>query len=146
MPRFAPYGYAFKRLIFDIPFVGFLNTAGQVNRVLSLPLDFSSELVAVRIVPSVVGTGAGATRLVNIRKGSATGTIIGSVTATLAHQGVLGVVTTGTVVTAARANFLNDLLATPDTLTIEFPAAGTVFTAGGLDLILTFRALTQRAT
>ena len=147
MPRFAPYGYSFRREVRDVPFAGFLNAVGQVNLVLSSAIDFAFELVAVRLVTTVVGTGAGATRLINIRKGSATGTPVGSVTATLANQGVLGVVTTGTVVTAARANAFNDLLAVPDTLTIEFAAAGSVvFTAGGFDLILTFRALTQRAT
>ena len=50
-------------------------------------------------------------------------------------------VTVGTVTTAAGANVFTDT----DTLTVEFPNAGTAFTAGGFDLILTFRALNQRA-
>ena len=146
MPRFAPYGYAFRRQTHSTPFTGFLSVVTQANLMLSLPIDFAFELVAVRLVTTVVGTGAGATRLINIRKGSATGTVVGSVTATLANQGVLGVVTTGSVVTAARANAFNDLLAVPDTLTIEFPAAASVvFATGGFDLILTLRTLAQRA-
>ena len=145
MPRFAPYGYAFRREIRDVP-IGFLASVAQLNLVLSTAIDFAFELVAVRLVTTVVGTGAGATRLINIRKGSATGTIVGSVTATLANQGVLGVVTTGSVITTSRTNFFNDQLTVPDTLTIEFPAAASVvFATGGLDLVLTVRALAQRA-
>lgn len=146
MPRFAPYGYAYERETYNIPFTGFLNIATQINRALSLPINFGFELVAVYIVPTVVGTGAAASRTINVRKGSATGTVVGTVTATLANQGVLGVVTAGTVTTAARANVFIDQVATPDAMTIELQAAGsTVFTAGGVDLILVTRALNQRA-
>jgi uncharacterized protein (DUF697 family) len=147
MPRKAPYGYVRTVLAVTVPFTTFLSqTAAQANLVLSKAFGASVELEKVEIVPTTVGTGAGASRVINVRKGNATGTIIGTVTATLANQGTLGVVTAGTVTTAAGANKLNDDgTATPDTLTIETPTGGTVFTAGGLELLLTFRQLAQRA-
>lgn len=146
MPRNAPYGYAWKREVHNVPFTGFLSVVTQANLVLSLPIDFAFDLVAIRFVVTAVGTGAGATRLINVRKGSATGTVVGSVTATLANTTPLGSFVTGTVTTTSRTNFFNDLGATPDTLTIEFPAAGSVvFATGSIDLILTLRSLAQRA-
>lgn len=145
MPRSAAFGYAFKREIYTIPFTGFLSVATQINRLLSLGILFGFDLVGIAIVPTVIGTGAAATRVINVRKGNATGTIVGTVTATLANQGTLGVVTVGTVTTAGRANLFSDQGAAPDTLTIELPTGGTAFTAGGLDLILTYRTITQKA-
>jgi hypothetical protein len=142
MPRPAPYGYSRSTLALTIPFTGFLSVATQVNLVLSKLLGFKAELEKVELVTTVVGTGAGATRLINIRKGSATGTVVGTITPTLANQGVLGVVLTGAVVTAGAANKFDDA----DTVTVELPAAGTAFSAGGGDLILTFRQLHQRAS
>ena len=96
----------------------------------------------MEIVTNVVGTGTSANRDLNIRKGSATGTLCGTVAATLANQGVLGVVTAGTVTNAANANKFG----VNDTLTVEFQtASAVVFTAGGFDLILTFRDKNQAA-
>jgi len=142
MPRFAQYGYTRHTQEISIPFTGFLSVTTQANFLLSKTLGYQAELEKVEIVPSVVGTGAGATRLINVRKGNATGTVIGAVTATLANQGTLGVVTVGTVTSAAAANVLQD----SDTFTIEFPTAGsTAFTAGGLILMLTWRVKNQRA-
>ena len=138
MPRFAPFGYSRNIVSFTVPFTGFL-TVVAVNLCLSKSIPFACELERVEIVTTVVGTGAGATRALNVRNGTATGTIAGTVTATLADQGVLGVVTAGTVTTAAKANKFG----AGDALTIEFPNAGTAFTAGGFELLLTFRDKNQ---
>lgn len=140
MPREAPYGFTRYVERVQVPFTGFLSVVTQANVQLSKTLGFKAELEKVEILTTVVGTGAGATRAFNVRKGSATGTIIGSGTANLANQGTLGVVTAGAVVTAGDVNKLGDT----DTLTIEFPAAGTVFTAGGIDILLTWRVQNQR--
>jgi len=145
MPRSAPYGFAREVINLSIPFTGFLSVTTQVNFALSKLLGFSFELEKIQIFPTVVGTGAGATRVINVRKGNATGTIVGTVTATVSNQGTLGVVTVGTVTTAAAANKFSDQGAAPDAITVEFPSGGTVFTAGGLELVLTLRALAQRA-
>jgi hypothetical protein len=144
MPRKAPYGFSYDREIWSIPSAGLLAVATQANVVLSLPIRSSAELVGVDIVATTVGTGAGASRALNVRKGNATGTIAATVTATLANQTTLGTATPGTVTTAGGANKFDDTGGTPDTLTIELPAAGTAFTAGGLNLILTWRRTAQR--
>lgn len=145
MPRSAPYGFTRNVLELTIPVATYLNGVGQVNLILSKLLGYTALLEKVEIIPTTVGTGAGASRVINVRKGSASGTIIGTVTATLANQGVLGVVTVGTVTTAGEANRLNDQGVLPDALTVELPAGGTVFATGGINLILTFRQLAQRA-
>jgi hypothetical protein len=144
MPRNAPYGFTRYVDRIQVPFTGFL-TVVAVNLQLSKTYGFRQALEKIEMLTTVVGTGAGATRLFNIRKGSATGTIIGTFTPTLANQGTLGVVTAGVLsaVTGSyegASNFLGDT----DTLTIEAPNAGTTFTAGGFDLLLTFRQLSQR--
>jgi hypothetical protein len=140
MPRGAPYGFAryVDRIL--VPFTGFL-TVVAVNLQLSKAYGLEQWLEKVEMVTNVVGTGAGATRLFNIRKGTATGTVVGTFTPTLANQGVLGVVTLGTVVTAGDANHFYDA----DTVTIEAPNAGTAFSAGGFDLLLTWRHKLQKA-
>jgi hypothetical protein len=123
----------------QLPLTGVLGTTSQVSVVLSKSLGFAAELEKVEIIPFVVGTGAGASRTINVRKGSATGSVAGTVTATLANQTTIGTVTAGTV-TEANAKFGDG-----DTLTIELPSGGTVFTAGGAHLVLTFRVPLQRA-
>jgi len=142
MPRLAPFGYSRHTLTLTVPFTGVLNTTNQVNLMLSKTVPFSCELERIDVVPTTVGTGAGATRTVNVRNGSATGTVAGTATATLSNQGTLGVVTAGTIVTAAGANKFGS----GDTMTVEFITAGaTAFTAGGFELILTFRDKNQAA-
>lgn len=140
MPRFAPYGYVRQHLAITVPFTGFLSVATAANLMLSKTLGFAAELEKVEFVTTVVGTGTSASRTINVRKGSATGTLCGTLNPTLANQGTLGAVLAGTVTTTAGANLFGD----SDTLTIEFPASGTAFTAGGGDLILTLRVRAAR--
>jgi hypothetical protein len=142
MPRFAPFGYSRHLVTLTVPFTGFLNTTNQVNFMLSKSVPFTCELERIEAVTTVVGTGAGATRTLNVRNGSATGTIAGLVTVTLSNQGTLGTVTAGTVNVASNANKFG----AGDTLTVEFITAGaTAFSAGGFDLVLTFRDKNQSA-
>lgn len=141
MPRFSPYGFARTVVPVDVPLTGVLNQTGQVTIMLSKTLGFAAELEKVEAMPNVVGTGAGASQVINVRKGTATGTVCGTVTVTLANQGTIGTVTAGTVTETSSANKFGDA----DTLTVEKAAAGTVFSAGGLTVFLTFRHLNQRA-
>jgi hypothetical protein len=138
MPRFNPFGYNRDTIAITIPSVGYLAATGAVNLVLSKTLGYPCELERVDAVTTIVATTAGS-RVVNVRKGTATGTIVGTITLALATQGTLGVVNAGTVTSAAGVNKFNGT----DTLTVEFPS-GTAFTAGGVDLILTFRILDQK--
>jgi len=116
--------------------VGYLAATGAANLVLSKTLGFACELERVEAVTRVVATTAGS-RVINIRNGTATGTIVGTITLAIATQGVLGVVNAGTV---TANNYSTD----SDTLTVEFPT-GTAFTAGGVELLLTFRDRNQLA-
>jgi hypothetical protein len=116
-----------------------MDSTSAVNLMLSKTLGFACELERVEAVTRVVATVAGS-RVVNIRKGTATGTIAGTITLAIATQGTLGVVNAGTVTIAAGANKFTDT----DTLTVELPT-GTAFTGGGVDLLLTFRDRGQRA-
>lgn len=140
MPRFAPYGYVRQHFNLTIPLAPYLNATTQQTLMLSKTFGFGFELEKVEIAAVTAGAGAGASRVINIRKGNASGTIVGTVTATLANQ-AQGTVTAGTVTSAAKANVFQD----SDTLTVEFPTGGTVFSGGQIDLILTMRVLPQRA-
>jgi len=123
-----------------VPFTGFLSVDTAATVALAKGITGQLELERLEIVCSVLGTGAGATRKINIRKGGLTGTLNGVVDATLASQDTLGKITVGTLTTTDNANIYLDA----DTLTVHFPAGGTVFTAGGLMLYLTFRDRAQR--
>ena len=120
-----------------VPSVGFLATTSAVNLVLNKTLGFSCELERIEAVTRVVATVAGS-RVVNVRRGSATGTVVGTITLAIATQGTLGVVNAGTVTAGPGATAFNDT----DTLTLEFPT-GTAFTGGGVELLLTFRDRNQ---
>ena len=137
MPREAAgAGYAYNQRVITIPLPA---GAGQVSSVLSLPTGFGHTITAVKAVVAVVATGAGATRTLNVRKGSATGTVVATATYVLADGATVGTVK-DIPVTAANADFLD-----ADTLTIEWPTAGAVaFTAGQIELVITTRARIQQ--
>lgn len=136
MPReTSGFGFVFKteHLFINVP-----AGAGQANSVLSLPRGFGCTIISAKITTALAATGAGATRVLNIRKGSATGTIVAAATYTLAGGATVGVVQ-DVPVTAANADFLD-----ADNLTVEWPTAGAVaFTAGQIMLSITTRQRTQ---
>jgi hypothetical protein len=131
-----PTSYSRTILPITIPSVGYLASTSAVNLMLSKTLGFACELERVEAVTRVVATTAGS-RVINVRNGTATGTIVGTITLAIATQGVIGVVNVGTV---TANNYFTD----SDTLTVEFPT-GTAFTAGGVELLLTFRDRNQLA-
>jgi hypothetical protein len=113
-----------------------------VSSVLSLPVPFGHTLIKISAVVAVVATGAGASRVLNIRKGSATGGILATTTYVLADGATVGTVKDIPVAPVAPANA--DWL-DADTLTIEWPTAGAVaFTAGQLEIVLTSRQRIQQ--
>ena len=112
---------------------------GQVSSVLSLPRGFGATITAVKATVKVAATGAGASRTFNVRKGSATGTVVATATYVLADGATIGSVK-DIPVTAAAADFLD-----ADNLTIEWPTAGAVaFTAGELIISITSRKRIQQ--
>lgn len=112
---------------------------GQVSSVLSLPIGFRQTIIAVKTIVKVAATGAGATRTFNVRKGSASGTVVATATWVLADGATVGTVK-DIPVTAAAADFLD-----ADTLTIEWPTAGAVaFTAGEIEVVITTRQRVQQ--
>lgn len=140
MPRFAQYGYSRQHFALTVPLAGFLSVTTQQTLVLSLPLGFQFEIEKLFLIPTIAATGAGASRVINVRKGTATGTVVATATATLANGGLGVAPTAGTVTSTAKTNVFQDA----DTLTVEFPTGGTVFTAGQYDLVLQLRCLAQR--
>lgn len=139
MPRLAPYGFTREVVVLTIPFPA---GTGQVTSLLSLPLGFAATVEKASIYSSVVAAGAGASRTFNIRKGTATGTVMATGTVVLADLNAVGAVKALTVSTTAGAADLADA----DTLTIEWATAGAVaFTAGTFHVVIQLRQLGQRA-
>ncbi len=139
MPRFAPYGHSRDLAVLTIPFPA---GTGQVTSLLSLPLGFVGTVEKVSIYSSVAATGASASRTFNVRKGSATGTVLATATVILADLSTVGAVKDIPVVTTAGvADFVDG-----DTLTIEWATAGAVaYTAGTFHVVVRSRLKAQRA-
>lgn len=139
MPRSAPYGFARNTAIFTIPFPA---GTGQVTSLLSFPLGFTGTVEKVTIYSSVAATGAGASRTFNVRKGTATGTVMATATVVLADLSTVGVGKVIAVSTTAGAADIAD----SDALTIEWATAGAVaYTAGTFHVAVQIRHLHQRA-
>lgn len=117
-----------------IPLTGVLDQAGAITYLLSYVMPFKANLERIVYVPDVAGAGAGATQAISVRKGNAAGTILATVTPTLATHvmGAAGLVGLVAAAQAGDARF-ND----GDTLSIT-KAAGTVFSAAGGTLFLVF--------
>ena len=90
----------------------------------------------VRAYVAVVGAGAGATRTLRLLKGAST--VVASATVTLASTDTLGEEQVLTITDAAKE------YVDADTLTVDFPAGGTAFTGGALNLIVQYRARMQQ--
>jgi len=139
MPRSAPFGFGRDQVVLTIPFPA---GTGQVTSLLSLPLGFAATVEKVSIYSSVAATGAGASRTFNVRKGSATGTVMATATVVLADLSTVGAVKDIPVVAAAGVADFADA----DTLTIEWATAGAVaYTAGTFHVVVRTRQKAQRA-
>lgn len=139
MPRLATYGYVRQHMNLNIPAAHLVGT-GQIVQMLSKTLGFFAELERVEFVVTTACTGTSATQTFNVRKGSASGTVCGTVTPTLAATGTIGNVVAGTITSTSGANVFTDI----DTVSVERAASGTAFTAGDGYLVLTWRVRAQR--
>lgn len=141
MPRFAIAGFSRDIAPFTIPFPG---GTGQVTSLLSFPLGFAGVIEKVTLYSSIAATGAGASRTFNIRRGTATGTVMATATVVLADLSTVGVIKDVPVVaggTPLTASFVD-----ADTLTIEWATAGAVaFTAGTFHVCIRYRGQLQKA-
>lgn len=139
MPREASPSFVRTTLAFGIPLAGVLNASGAVTFLLSFVVPFKASLERVTFIPEVAGAGAGATQALKVRKGNATGTVLATVTPTLAAHvmGAAGITDTVTAANEEAARFVDG-----DTLSIT-KDAGTVFSAAGGTLLLTFRQRPQ---
>jgi hypothetical protein len=138
-PPKAPYFTRIERS-FRLPLVGFFDQAGAVTFLLSFVLGYRAEVERAWFVPDVTGAGAGASQAIRIRKGNATGTILATITATLANHVMGGPGLDSGAVTAA--NELASQLSDTDTISIT-KDAGTVFSAAGGTLHVIFRQKPQ---
>jgi len=139
MPReSAGAGFAYAKDQYRVPFPP---GTGQVTSLDQLPVFSGCSLVSVNIIAAVAATGAGASRTFNVRKGSATGTVIATATVVLADLNALGEVKTiAPVATSGTADLIDS-----DTVTVEWAAAGAVaFTAGEFIIELVTRRRLQQ--
>lgn len=136
MPRFAPYGFARSLISLSVDMAD--TGTGQFTVALSLPVGLQYTVEKVKAIWKVAGAGAGATRTLNVRKGTATGTVVA--TAALALAGSTQGAVVDVPVTASAADFGD-----ADNLTVEFAAAGTVYTAGKVELAIQIRHRLQKS-
>lgn len=137
MPRTTPYGFSRGNLTISLPLTTGFGATGASNIMLSYKPGFSFVIEKVTVHCSVAGAGAGATRTLNIRKGSASGTLVATKAIVLADAGLAAVI--DVPVTAASASYGDN-----DTITVDLGGSGTVFTTFEANLIIQYRALPQR--
>lgn len=90
----------------------------------NIPMPHRGKIVGIPVfITAVAGTGTSATQTLNLEIGT-TNVTTWAITITLASTSDIGEKTTGTAATA-----LNEFAA-GDTLSVEYAASGTVFTAG----------------
>jgi hypothetical protein len=138
MPRKAPYGFSRGNFTLSLPLASGFGITTAANIMLSYAPGFSFVIEKVTVANTVAAAGSGATRTLNIRKGSASGTVVATKAIVLADCGLATVV--DVPVTAANATY-NDT----DTLTVDLGGSGTVFTTFEANLIIQYRVQPQRA-
>ena len=139
MPREAAgAGYIYTKSQYRVPFPP---GTGQVTSINLLPAFSAHALVSVNIIAATAATGAGASRTFNVRRGSATGTVVATGLVVLTDLDTLGKVKTIVPVTSSGvADFIDS-----DTITVEWATAGAVaFTAGEFIVELVVRRRLQQ--
>ena len=137
MPRPAQYGFVRTSLSLG-PIAVASGTSAQTI-LLSWTVPSRRVLERIDVIPTVAGTGAGAARTLNVRRGNASGTVVGTAALALADLGTIGTPKTYAALTTG-ANFEDT-----DTLSIQIDSGGTQFTALTAIFVLHFRELAQRA-
>ena len=124
-------------LTFRLPLTGVANQAGAVTFVNGFSVGFWASLERAFLQVVAAGAGAGATQTFRVRKGGPTGTIIATITATLANQ------TLGASIEATVTETNTSEISPNDTISITKDAGGTVFTTFDANLVLVFRQAPQ---
>jgi len=137
MPRKAPYGFSRGNLVLSLPLASGFSITTAANVMLSYLPGFSFVIEKVTVVNTVASAGSGASRTLNIRKGSASGTVVATKAIVLADCGLATVV--DVPVTAANATYGD-----ADTITVDLGGAGTAFSTFEANLVIQYRALPQR--
>lgn len=135
MPRYAPYGFTRTPFNFYIPLP---TGTGAVEPITDIVPGFNFIVEKVTMVTAVAYTGASASRTFRILKGAST--VAATRTLVLADGATVGQKVEFTVSTTVADTVFGDA----DTLSVDFVAGGTAFTAGAGNLIITVRELAQR--
>lgn len=144
MPKEAlPAFIRTKETLLVVPSVtGILDGTGALTLIDTRLADgFRQSLEKITYVSTVAHTGAGGTQTFKVRKGGATGTVIATITLTLAAlqtSGGKSVQASVAVADEAIARFVDT-----DTLSFTRDSGGTAFTAGSGQFILTWRQRAQ---
>ena len=137
MPRFAPYGFARGVINLSLPLASGFSGTGASNIMLSHKPGFAFTIEKVTVVCSVAGVGAGGTRTINVRKGTASGTVVATKAIVVADATLAAAI--DVPVTAANASFTD-----ADTITVDLGGSGTVFSAFEGNLFIQYRCRPQR--
>ena len=141
----AEKGPAFIRTfqpLLNVPtHTGYLDGTGAITLLSALALPgFVATLEKIIYTATLIHTGSGGTQTFRVRKGGATGTIVGSITIALASVGAIGSQVIASVAAADDpvARFIDT-----DTLSFTRDASGTAFTAGNGFFTLIWRQKPQ---
>jgi len=136
MPRFTPHGFVRKQL--SLGAIAVAAGTGAQAIVTSLPITSRCTIERFDLIPTVAATGGGASRVLNVRRGSGSGTVVATGTLLLADLNAIAV-PKGYAANTSGADFVEG-----DTLSIQIDSGGTSMTAGTFIVVLTFREMPQR--
>jgi len=139
------YNYSRTYLHLTIPSVGYMAATGAVNLMLSKTLGFACELERIDVLTIAGGTGGSGNRVLNVRRGTASGTVVGTITLAYATMQTIGTVNAGIVGEGGVAIGAPPSFTDTDTMTIGFAGSGTAFTGCVVELVLTLRDKNQLA-
>jgi hypothetical protein len=133
---------AFTRQVLSIPvdLAGLAGT-GALNLVDSLSLGFKYAIESIRWLTTQTLTGSGGTQDFEIRAGATTGTVLATLTASLASHSAAGA--TAVAAVAAAQDGASYISADTGTFSIVRKSGGTAFTAGAGVLLVTIRQREQ---
>ena len=109
-------------------------TTAAADLVTGLTLGHRGKIVAIYFTTTTLGTGSGASQVINLEIGT-TNLTGGVLTLLLADTTPLGKTTAATAITA------NNEFSATDAISVEFAASGTVFTAGNGTLSIVIQNL-----
>lgn len=114
----------------------YVNLAAAVEVITDWTPGFEFTVESVKAYTAVAGAGASASKTFRVLKGAST--VVATKTLVLAETDTLGEQVTFTI-TPADATFSDT-----DTLTVDFAAGGTAFSAGAVNMTIVYRQHPQR--